>query len=66
MQLPNVYDMVVAPTSSPLTVPDVFTEAMSELPLVHVPAAVASVSVVADPAHTEGVPAIAAGCVLTE
>ena len=64
-QVPRIYDMVAVPADMPVTTPDVFTVAISALPLLHVPLAVASLSVVVAPAHTVLVPVILTGCVFT-
>ena len=62
---PKVYDIVVVPAVSPLTLPDPSTVPTPRLVLDHVPPPVASVRAVTEPTHTCGVPVIATGVVLT-
>ena len=57
--------MFAAPADLPVTTPAVFIDAIPVLLLLHVPLPVRSFSVVVDPAHTELVPVMPAGCVFT-
>ena len=54
--------MAVEPTLVPVTTPEVETEPIPGLTLLHVPPDVASLSVVVAPPQTDRVPVIAAGC----
>ena len=51
--------MVAVPTATPVTTPDVFTDATDVLLLLQVPPVVPSVSVVVAPLQTVAVPLIA-------
>ena len=64
-QLPIVYDMVVVPRPTPVTLPKPSTVPTVTIVLDHVPPAVASVSAVVKPSHTASEPVIAAGCRFT-
>ena len=55
--------MVAVPALAPVTIPLVPTLAMEVALLLHVPPAVASLSVVVNPWHTVNVPVIDAGAV---
>ena len=50
--------MVVVPALLPLTTPEVFTEAIAELLLLHTPPVIASVSVITAPAQTLSAPSM--------
>ena len=56
---------IAVPVEIPVTTPDVLTVAILLLLVVQVPLTVASESVVIAPAHTDAVPVITAGCILT-
>ena len=55
-------EVTTPPVTIPSSAPSLTTVAIAELPVLHTPPAVASLSVIVDPAHTSnGPPVIAAG-----
>jgi hypothetical protein len=56
--LVTVYDMIVVPADTPVTVPEELTVAIAVSVLLHAPPGAASLSDVVDSAHTVAVPAM--------
>jgi hypothetical protein len=61
----SVYDIVVAPAVPPLTIPALFTGAVTAEPVLHTPPGVDEFSALVWPTHALAVPVIASGVLFT-